>query len=61
MEFALRVADQLCVGAALQDNATADVTYLVKVLQKVYAVRNNDPGLGGEQSIGANDVFYGAR
>ena len=56
MQFTLRVGDELCVGTALQDDSTPYIADVVEVLQEVNAVRDNDPGLGGKDTVRSNDI-----
>ena len=56
MQFALRVGDELCVGTALQDDSTPYIADVVEVLQEVNAVRDDDPRLGGKETVRSNNI-----
>lgn len=56
MQFTLRVSDELCVGTALQDDSTPYIADVIEVLQEVNTVRDDDPRLGGKETIRSNNV-----
>ena len=57
MQFTLRVGDELCVGTALQDDSTPYIADVVEVLQEVNAVRDDDPRLGGKETVRSNNII----
>ena len=57
MDFCGVVANQLCVGPTLENDAPTHVVNLVKVLQEMDAVCHDDSGLGSQQTVWPDDIL----